>query len=589
LVGGNDLIRVNTYCLVLGLIGLCAASAFAGEDVPLLDASGALLKPPQIDRVSVRKTCGACHDVDAMTRSLHFMKSEPRPDPEQADCLSCHLPEANAFTADGKITKTAAVPTPAHCITCHSDADDEIARSPHGRPDKRQGDHPTCVTCHGGNPHDIKPVARMSRSRGAELCSSCHRRADLMGRYGKNPDAVDSYERSFHGKALLRFGKNDAAACIDCHGHHRIVSLTASPSRQAVVTCRKCHPGAGTSFCVSGANHLRLKMERSLLLTLEDLFFKALTVGVMALLLAVVALDLLRKTFVAGSAPRSGRSVAVLVAASFCAMIAGIVMAVAGLKGSEWAWAGAVALVAAAIILYTVRRKPKETKHKLYRRFSLSVRVQHICLMASFTVLVLTGMPLKFAHVGWSHYLHILFGGFAGARIAHRIAAVVMTATWIWHGIHLLYLWKKAAWSLESWTMWPTKKDFADFAHTIKFYLGLRRDPPQYGRFNWKEKFDYFAVYWGMPIMVLSGLVLWFPVFFGSRLTDLGLGMAYIAHSDEALLAFLAILMWHLYNTHFDPDHFPMSSVWLTGTLTEAEMEREHPLEKAKLDEDHPS
>jgi len=65
--------------------------------------------------------------------------------------------------------------------------------------------------------------------------------------------------------------------------------------------------------------------------------------------------------------------------------------------------------------------------------------------------------------------------------------------------------------------------------------------------------------------------------------------MAYIAHSDEALLAFLAILMWHLYNTHFDPDHFPMSSVWLTGTLTEAEMEREHPLEKAKLDEDHPS
>ncbi|MGC8861307.1 MAG: cytochrome b/b6 domain-containing protein, partial [Armatimonadota bacterium] len=505
-------------------------------------------------------------------------------DPESADCISCHVPETGAFTLEGKIRKTVAVRNPAHCVQCHSDVADAIADGPHGRLDKRPGDHPTCVTCHGGNPHDIKPVARWSRKSGVQLCSSCHGRSDLMGRYGRDSEAVESYERSFHGKALLRFGENDAAACIDCHGYHELAALSAADSRRIIGTCRKCHPRAGIGFSTSGANHLRLKMERSLLLRLEDLFFKALTVGVMALLLGVVALDLGKK--VSGrSAPRAGRAVAVLVAGSFCAMIAGIVMAMARLSGTEWAWIIAVVLMAAALMVYALRRKTLARKEKLYQRFGPSLRAQHICLMASFIVLVLTGMPLKFAQVGWSHYLHILFGGFAGARIAHRIAAVVMTATWLWHGVHLLYLWKKAGWSFASWTMWPTKKDFADFFDTIRFYLGLRKDPPQYGRFNWKEKFDYFAVYWGMPIMVLSGLVLWFPVFFGNRLTDLGLGMAYIAHSDEALLAFLAILMWHLYNTHFDPEHFPMSSVWLSGTLTESEMEREHPLEKRQIDQ----
>jgi len=581
-------IRKLIYYVAFVAVALRAVAAVAGEDITMRAQSGAVLKPSQIDKLSIRKTCGDCHDVDAQAKSLHFNRSVAKPDPEAADCLSCHLPKTNPFTTDGKIAKTVAIPTPANCAQCHSDAADVIAAGFHGRPDKHPGDHPTCVRCHSGNPHDIEPIGRKSTKSEAELCSSCHRRADLMGRYGKSPEAVPSYEQSFHGKALLRFGKEDAAACIDCHGYHELVSPTTCSSPQMVKMCSKCHPGAKMNFCMSGANHLRLKMERSFALRAEDFLFKALTLGVMLLLVGVVALDLRRKVFGANFAPRSGRMVAVLVAASFCAMIAGFAMAVGRLAGSEWAWAAGLALMAAAFAVWFARKKPPRKKERLYHRFSPAQRAQHICLVASFVVLVLTGMPLKFAHVGWSHHLHILFGGFAGARIAHRIAGIVMTATWLWHGIYLLYLWRKAAFSLHSWTMWPGKKDFLDFFDTIRHYAGLRKDPPQYARFNWKEKFDYFAVYWGMPIMVLSGLVLWFPVFFGNRLTDLGLGVAYIAHSDEALLAFLAILMWHLYNTHFDPEHFPMSSVWLSGALTESEMEREHPLEKAKLDATRP-
>jgi cytochrome b subunit of formate dehydrogenase len=116
------------------------------------------------------------------------------------------------------------------------------------------------------------------------------------------------------------------------------------------------------------------------------------------------------------------------------------------------------------------------------------------------------------------------------------------------------------------------------------YYLGLWKEAPKYARFQFKEKFDYFAVYWGMPIMVFSGLVLWFPVYYGNLLPEAGISAAYIAHSDEAILAFLAILTWHLYNAHFNPDSFPMAKTFYTGLKTESEMRHEHPLELAHIE-----
>ena len=199
-------------------------------------------------------------------------------------------------------------------------------------------------------------------------------------------------------------------------------------------------------------------------------------------------------------------------------------------------------------------------------------------------MLVLTGMPLRFAEITWAPKVQMLFGGFQGARMTHRVAAVVMIVTWVWHTIYLLIQWQKAKFSFKSWTMFPNAKDFTDFFHTVAYGIGLRNDPPKFGRFQFREKFDYFAVYWGMPIMVFSGLVLWFPTAIGNHLNNLTFGAAYIAHSDESVLAMLAIVIWHFYNTHFNPDTFPMNRTWLTGTMTEAEMARDHPVEKDELD-----
>ena len=575
-------------CLML-LLALAAAPALAGEDVQPRDAQGTALRPSQIDRVSIRKSCGGCHDVNERAESLHYNRSDPTADAQTADCLSCHLKGA-AFAADGTIKKVPAAVTDESCANCHPDVAEGLAQGVHGRRDKKPGDHPNCITCHGGDPHNIVPVSKMTRRDKAALCSSCHRDSARMERYKVSTEAVPSYEAGYHGKYLLRFGDDRSATCTDCHEHHRVLdpaNYNSPINRNGITkTCSQCHSGASLSFCMSGANHLWLKMDEHPLLRLEHLSLRVLTYGVLAFLLGLIALDLRRKVFCPQCRPRAGRLAASMVAASLSALTAGIVMAVVGAEGAEWAWTVAVGTMALAYVVYFIRRiGPKgDPSEQTYVRFTASQRAQHIALAASFTVLVLTGMPLRFAEVGWSHYLHLLFGGFEGARIAHRVAAVVLTGTWIWHGFHLIYLWRKAGFSLRSWTMVPTRKDFADFVDTVKYGLGLRDQPPQYDRFQFREKFDYFAVYWGMPIMVLSGLVLWFPVYFGNTLSQFAFAVAYIAHSDEALLALLAILVWHLYNTHFDPEHFPMSKVWYSGVLTDSEMQREHPVEKSRID-----
>ncbi len=578
---------VSFLFLIIGFF----SSAEAGKNVRLFDADGNPLNPNGIDAASVKQSCGksGCHDVDKSARSLHYNKPEDA-DPEYSDCFSCHLPKGKvAFNKDGTIKKVQTEIGPESCKSCHSDESKDILKGVHGKNDKAVGDHPTCMSCHGSNPHEIIPTSRLTRIQKAAMCSGCHSNKELALKYGMSSDSVSSYEESFHGKALLRFGKNDSATCSDCHSHHKILSSkdSASPIHRnnAASTCCKCHIGAQMNFAMSGANHLRIKMQDSLFLRLVALFFRVLTIGTLCFLMGFIAIDLRRKVFSRNYYPSCGRLVGLFITFSFLSMICGLVLGTLRVRGAEWAWLVSIALMLIAFVLFLARKKTKKTNEsRIYRRFDISQRIQHICLALSFTILVITGMPLRYAEVEWSHYLHFLFGGFDGARIAHRAAAVLLVTTWIWHGFYLIYLWKKAGWSFKSWTMWPARKDFSDIFETIKFGLGLQSRMPKFAKFNFKEKFDYFAVYWGMPIMVFSGFVLWFPVFLGNKLPELALSVAYIAHSDEALLAMLAIMIWHLYNTHFNPDHFPMNPVWYTGVLTQEQMEEEHSLEKERID-----
>lgn len=542
-------------------------------------------KPPATSAAAV--DCLSCHsgamgDKPAVDKAL--LMAGPHKD---LACTDCHSSITSAGPHPASETKEKV-----QCASCHADEGQRYSLSVHARPDKQPGDHPTCVYCHGGgNPHAVRPLRAMTHVADAALCSRCHADKARMARYGVDPDAVSSYNESFHGKALLAYGKTNVAVCIDCHGKHDVLPPSdpnAPTNRNHVAaTCGKagCHPGAKINFAMSGANHLRLKLKESLALRLEEMLFKYLTLGTILLLLAGVALDLRTKVLGRGRHPASGRLVASLISVSFLLLVASIGLSIFGIAAAQWVAVAALAVMAIALVVYAIRARlrgpaPEEPR---YQRFTIAQRVQHVLLALSFTTLVLTGLPLRFPHVPWLHTLYGLFGGIGVARIVHRVAAVVMIADWIWHTLYLLYRWWKAGFSLTSWTMLPTLKDVKDFLAACRFYLGLSHEGPRFDRFGFKEKFDYFAVYWGMPIMVASGLVLWFPIYFGNRIPEIGVSAAYIAHSDEAILAFLAILTWHFYNTHFNPDNFPMSKVWLTGEKTRTQMEHEHPIELERI------
>jgi formate dehydrogenase subunit gamma len=219
-----------------------------------------------------------------------------------------------------------------------------------------------------------------------------------------------------------------------------------------------------------------------------------------------------------------------------------------------------------------------------FERLTLFQRGQHLTMVISFTLLALTGLPMRFPDTAWLARVYEVFGGLARARQVHRGAAVLMIADGIVHLAYLATLLVRSRFDVrEAWPMMPTSKDARDWWETSLYYFGIHRELPKYDRFNFREKFDYFAVFWGLPVMMLSGLVLWFPVFVGNVLPDLAIPIAYIAHSDEAILAISAIVVWHFYNVHYSPDKFPMSWVWLTGRISEHDIQHEHPLEYERL------
>jgi formate dehydrogenase gamma subunit len=219
-----------------------------------------------------------------------------------------------------------------------------------------------------------------------------------------------------------------------------------------------------------------------------------------------------------------------------------------------------------------------------FQRLTLFQRIQHWIMLGTFTLLALTGLPMRFPEVGWLGGIYSAVGGLVVARAIHRGAALLMVADGVLHLGYLSWLLLKHRFHvLEAWPMIPTWKDAQDWWATSLYYFGIRKTLPDYDRFNFREKFDYFAVFWGLPVMMLSGLILWFPVLFGNLLPDIAIPMAYIAHSDEAILAISAIVVWHFYNVHYNPDKFPMSWVWLTGRVSEAEIAQEHPLEYERL------
>jgi cytochrome b subunit of formate dehydrogenase len=222
------------------------------------------------------------------------------------------------------------------------------------------------------------------------------------------------------------------------------------------------------------------------------------------------------------------------------------------------------------------------------QRLNAYHRILHIFIVVSFLGLVTSGMPLKYDNAPWAAWLMKLLGGYQSAGLIHRFCAVITFGYFAAHIAYAVYhiaVVKKFRFDMfgpES--MVPNIKDIKDIYYRIKWFLG-QGPAPQLDRWTYWEKFDYWAVFWGVGMIGVSGLMLWFPEFFGRFLPGWLFNVAIIIHSDEALLAAGFIFTIHFFNTHLRPEKFPMDPVIFTGSIDMEEFKHERPLEYQRLKE----
>jgi cytochrome b subunit of formate dehydrogenase len=226
-----------------------------------------------------------------------------------------------------------------------------------------------------------------------------------------------------------------------------------------------------------------------------------------------------------------------------------------------------------------------------FERFSRLNRAIHALMIVSFISLALTGMTLKFSYTSWAAFISRRLGGFESAGFIHRAAATLM------FGLFVTHLWdlnrqrkREYGGSLLKMLLGPDsmlfgRRDLHEAVSSIKWFVGVG-PRPRYGRWTYWEKFDYFAVFWGIFVIGSTGLMLWFPELFTRVLPGWLINVATIVHSDEALLATGFIFTVHFFNTHLRPEKFPMDIVVFTGRMPVAEFKRDKPAEYARLVEE---
>jgi cytochrome b subunit of formate dehydrogenase len=222
---------------------------------------------------------------------------------------------------------------------------------------------------------------------------------------------------------------------------------------------------------------------------------------------------------------------------------------------------------------------------RYYLRFSLAQRYLHGALAATFLGLAFTGLPLRFSTAPWMQHIAGAVGGFGAVLFFHKLCAVGLTAVFLTHVANIAYrVVAKREWSLLSGptSMVPRWKDFQDFAGNVKWFLHLG-PKPKIDRYAYWDKVDYWAVFWGMGIIGLSGYAMWFGSFFARFIPGSWLNIALLIHGEEAILAVGFIFTIHFFNTHLRPENFPMDLVIFTGRLTEEQLKTMHPEEYDRL------
>ncbi|MDO8473321.1 MAG: cytochrome b/b6 domain-containing protein [Dehalococcoidia bacterium] len=215
-------------------------------------------------------------------------------------------------------------------------------------------------------------------------------------------------------------------------------------------------------------------------------------------------------------------------------------------------------------------------------RFDIHQRLQHILMFSSFIILAMTGLPLKYHEWELSQWWIGVWGGVDNTRLVHRVAGITMAVDCAYHAAYIFIsvVILKRPFPLK---MVPNINDFNDAIQDLKYTFGLAKERPKFDRFSYREKFDYWAVFWGVAMMVGGGAILMFPVIASKILPNWIVPVALVAHSDEAILAIGWILIVHMFFAHLAPAIFPFNKSIFTGKMPLKLYEEEHPLEYERL------
>ncbi|HEY0592981.1 MAG TPA: cytochrome b/b6 domain-containing protein [Thermoanaerobaculia bacterium] len=487
---------------------------------------------------NVPATCGSCHGVGFVMEPSGFSvepylnyresvhgRAIAAGDEQAAVCTDCHEYHAiqSPKSSSSPINK---FNIPHTCGRCHGAVAAEFTESIHGAAlDRGNWLSPSCTDCHGI--HNIKthldPSSSVSfKAVASTTCAQCHAGVRLTTEMGIAGQRVQSYRESYHGLAT-RFGSTTAANCASCHGVHNILPSTNPKSlihpQNLAKTCGSCHPGASDTF-VKTKVHM-----------------------------------------VESGRPDLGNKVI-------------------GFIQTFYIWM--VVLTIGSMLLHNVMiwiRKVRDERRRpgrVIERMNRNQRIQHMLNLIAFFALVITGFALAFP----DSWLSAAMGSNESIRRwIHRGAAILMMGVGIYHVAYMLGT-REGRKGL--WDFLPRWKDVHDVRDMLLWMIGKREHRPRFARFTYGEKAEYWALIWGTIVMSLTGLVLWAKVWVGSVVDGWWIDVALTIHFWEAVLATLAILVWHLYGVIFDPHVYPMNFAWLDGKMSPEMFEHEHGLEYEK-------
>jgi len=217
-----------------------------------------------------------------------------------------------------------------------------------------------------------------------------------------------------------------------------------------------------------------------------------------------------------------------------------------------------------------------------FRRFSASRIIEHWIHMTTFSVLVATGLSQKFYTLDLSRWIILHMGGIDNVRIVHRYAGILFSFAVAVHVLSAI-----VGLVVKKWqpSMVITKNDFVNAVHNIRYYLGNEPYPAPGGKYSYTQKFEYWGILTGGFLMILTGAVLWKPLFITSFISGEIIPAAKVLHTNEALVVFLIIALWHVYNAVFSPEVFPLNMSIFSGSISRERMIHEHIRELAAIEE----